>query len=161
MNSCILSISSFICCRQCLASWSNPCSSCLCLWELFLICSVMPLSVSLRSLLVLCLSLLSWVTLLVHSVQSQLVLQSSSLGSLFCFSLLVLFLGPLYVVADCVSEFHWGCEGIGGFQGRSGTCSLQGPMNGVWVLEQPTCRNLQVCFLYVAEGWILFSHSFS
>lgn len=86
------------------ASWSNPCSCCQCLCELFSACFVLLRSVSQRATGV-SLGPLSRSALLVHFVQSQSVLQSSS-----------------EVARD---RRIWG---------QSGTCNLQGSINGLGVL---------------------------
>lgn len=94
------------------------------------------------------LGLFSWFAFLVHSVQSHLVLQSSSLG-------------PLSVVEACVSVFLFQsslCSRRMCFRiplrlqkcslvwHQDGTCCFQGPMNGIRVLGQPTSRKCS-CWL--------------
>ena len=102
MNSCIgayLSLPS-IDAVSVFASWSNPCSGCLCLWELFLVCSVLSLSVSQGAADISLnhfLDPLSWPALLLLSVHSQPVHQSLSLD-------------PLCVVVACFRDRQrfWG-----------------------------------------------------
>ena len=57
-------------------------------------------------------------------------------------------LGLLCAVTDCARLFLSSSE-VTVYRrlwGKSGTCSLQGPVDVVWVLEQPICRKL-LCWL--------------
>lgn len=96
------------------------------------------------------LGLLSWPALLVHSIvslsESQLVLQSSSLGSLshsspfscsLCFRLVLRLLGWKR------DRRVWR---------QSGTCSFQSPMDGMGELEQPSSRKLTCRLAREAEA---------
>lgn len=59
-------------------------------------------------------------------------------------------LAPLCVFAACLSEFSE-VVGDGMVWRHSGTCSLQGPIDRVEVLEQPTCSKLACCLTREAE----------
>ena len=98
------------------ASWFNPCSGCLCLWELFLVCSVLSLPVS-RGATEVSLGLFSHPAFLVCSLGSLCAVTGCASEFLSCSSLCscsLCFKDPLRL---------WG---IGVFGGRAGlvTCRI-------------------------------------
>ena len=123
-----LPLSSSKWCKSVFTFRSNPCSCFLCLWELFLVCSVLSLSVS-QGATEVSLGLLSWSAPLVNSLGSLWAVTACASKFHSWSSLMVLSLDHFCVGAGCVSEFHQGCQEIGEFGGWSGTCSLQGTMD--------------------------------
>lgn len=71
------------------------------------------------------LGLLSWSALYSHCLY-------------YSVPLLALSLGPFWVVAACLSAFLWGCRGDRSVRKWSVPCSLNGTMDEVGVLEQPS-----------------------
>lgn len=92
------------------------------------------------------LGLLSWFTLLFHSLESQLVLQSSSPGLLSCsssYSCSLCFRLVLKLLGWKRDRRVWG---------QSGTCSFQSPMDGMAELEQPSSRKFTCGLAREAEA---------